>query len=145
MNQKSMLRRAGFTLVELILVITILGIMAGVVAVNVRGTSKKAKINAAKTQIKTFETAMSSFDIHMGRYPTSDEGLKALVENPDNSEDWAGPYLQSKEVPKDPWKNDYVFNPEGTRGLDYDIYSTGPDGQDGTEDDIGNWSESSAK
>ncbi|MBE7560703.1 type II secretion system major pseudopilin GspG [bacterium] len=141
MRRTSMTRRAGFTLVELILVVTILGIMAGVVALNVRGSGQKARVNAAKTQIKTFETALETFDIHMGRYPTADEGLKALVENLDGSPDWAGPYLRSREVPKDPWKRDYIYNPDGTRGIDFDVYSVGPDGQDGTEDDIGNWTE----
>lgn len=139
MKKRIRMGRAGFTLVELILVITIIGIMASVVAINVRGSTLRAKKNAAKAQIKTFETALSTFDIHMGRYPTSDEGLRALIENPDGGDEWGGPYLRSRDVPKDPWNNDYIYNPDGSRGIDFDVFSVGPDGQEGTEDDIGNW------
>ena len=139
MTMHRILRRAGFTLVELILVITILGILAGVVAVNVKGSTQRAKANATRTQISNFESALETFEIHMGRYPSADEGLQALVENPDGSADWTGPYVKSKTVPKDSWKNDFFYDPDGDRGLYYDLYSAGPDSQEGTEDDIGNW------
>jgi len=140
MNRRRIVRAAGFTLVELILVITILGILAGVVAVNVKGTTGRAKERATRTQITNLESAMETFEINMGRYPTTDEGLKALVENPDGSPDWTGPYVKSKTVPKDSWNHDFVYNPDGERGLYYDLYSLGPDNQEGTDDDIGNWS-----
>ena len=142
MLRRSIIRRSGFTLVELILVITILGILAGVVTVNIVGTGKKARIKAAKTEIRTIEAAIEMFEIHVGRLPTEDEGLEALINNPDDNPEWSGPYLKRKHAPKDPWKQDYVYDPAGDRGgMNYDLFSPGPDGQTDTEDDIGNWDE----
>jgi general secretion pathway protein G len=141
MLRRRIIRRAGFTLVELILVITILGILAGVVTVNIVGSGEKARKNAAKTEIRTIEAAIEMFEIHMGRLPTEDEGLEALVVNPDDNPEWSGPYLKRKQAPRDPWKQDYIYDPEGDRGMNYDLYSPGSDGQADTDDDIGNWEE----
>ncbi|MBE7560702.1 type II secretion system major pseudopilin GspG [bacterium] len=130
---------AGFTLVELILVVAILGILTSVVAINYTDGAGRAKRHAAQTQIRNLEVALSAFNVHMGRYPSSEEGLAALVDNLDGSQDWAGPYLMSRQVPVDPWRHAYVYDPQGQRGVAYDLFSPGPDGQEGTDDDIGNW------
>ncbi len=139
MNRLHRHRRSAFTLVELILVITILGILASVVAANYAHSTDRARIRAAETQIKALQAALGTFDVHVGRFPTSDEGLQALVENPDGNQDWAGPYLMSRAIPEDPWHHAYVYDPAGVRGVGYDLFSPGPDGSAGTEDDIGNW------
>ena len=84
------------------------------------------------------EMGMESFHVDVGRYPTAAEGLAALLRNPGIA-NWRGPYIIAHTVPKDEWGRDFLYNPNGKRGLYYDLYSAGPDGQEGTEDDIGNW------
>jgi len=129
----------GFSLIELMVVLIILGLIVGIVVPNVWKRLAQGRKVAAKTQIQQLEAAIMSFTTDMGRFPTTEEGLKALVENPDGSELWAGPYLSKRKVPKDPWKRDYVYVYPGTHGNEFDLYSKGPDGQEGTEDDITNW------
>ena len=130
--------RRGFTLLELLLVLVILGVLAALVVPRFVGVSEKSRISAANTEISQFELALDRFEIDTGRFPTSDEGLDALVNAPSNANEWAGPYLKGKGL-EDPWGNAYVYRRPGENsGGEYDIYSLGPDGKEGT-DDIGNW------
>jgi general secretion pathway protein G len=104
--------------------------------------SEQARITAAKTQISQFEVALDTFQIDVGRFPTTAEGLRALVEKPaSNSEGWLEPYLK-RDIPEDPWANEYLYRYPGQYNQDgYDLSSIGPDGKQGGDDDIVNWSE----
>jgi len=146
------LRRAGFTLMEMLVVLAILVLLVAMVAPRVLGTQKKADINAAKAQIGMFKAALERYALDMKDFPTTEQGLTALVEEPTDTEDavdstgssssgWDGSYLTSADLPKDPWGNDYQYEYPPTRGKgDYpDIWSFGPDGEDDTEDDICSW------
>lgn len=130
----------GFTLIELMVVVLILGLLAGVVGPRLFGNVGKAKQKAAKTQIEIFGTALDSFRLDIGRYPTSAEGLAVLRTKPSDGEGWNGPYL-TKEVPLDPWNQAYHYICPGTNG-DYDLYSFGADkteGGEGENADIMSW------
>lgn len=131
--------RKAFTLVELLLVVTIIGILAGAVLVNFRGQTDRAKESRARNDIQTLETALNMHEIDVGDYPSSDQGLQALSSD-SGAAGWNGPYLR-KSITRDPWGNEYVYQYPGSKGIYYDLYSVGKDGQDGTEDDIGNWSD----
>ena len=133
---------SGFTLIELMLVMVILAVMAAIVLPKFTGRSQQAKITAAKTQIAQMEVALDAFEIDISRYPTTAEGLRALVERPaSDATEWQQPYLK-RDVPKDPWGNEYVYRYPGQYNENgYDLYSTGPDRKLGGDDDITNWSE----
>jgi general secretion pathway protein G len=134
--------RGGFTLIELLLVLVILAVLAGVVLTNFSGKSDDARKAAAKTDISNAGTAIDAFDIDMGRRPTSEEGLAALVDAPQGDTKWHGPYLK-KALTTDPWGTPYQYANPGSRGkVGYDIWSYGPDKTDGTADDITSWDES---
>ena len=132
-------RAAGFTLIELLLVLVILAVLAAVVVPKFTGRSEQAREAAAKADIASLELALDQFEVDAGRFPSSDEGLAALVRQPSNVRTWNGPYIK-RGPPNDPWNNPYVYrypgqnNPKG-----YDLYSAGPDGSDGGDDDITNW------
>lgn len=136
--------RRGFTIIELVLVIAILGLISGVVIANLGGIFGGTQEDAAELMVSTtFKTPLLKYRIDMGGYPTTAEGLKALIEAPSQRTHlWKGPY--SDEVPVDPWQTPFKYvypgikNPSG-----YDLYSAGPDRQFDTADDIGNWKESS--
>jgi general secretion pathway protein G len=134
--------RTGFTLIELLLVLVILASLAGIVLPKLTGRSEQAKITATRTQISQFEVALDAFEIDVGRYPTTVEGLRALVEKPtSDSEGWQQPYLR-RGIPRDPWGNDYVYRFPGQYNQDgFDLSSYGPDRKLGGDDDITNWSE----
>jgi general secretion pathway protein G len=127
----------GFSLIELIVVLVILGLLAAIVAPKVAGNLGKGKTKIAKIQISEFEGALEAFMFDMGRYPTTAEGLDALVHNPTSTDAWAGPYLK-KTLPMDPWGKQYQYRCPGQNG-DYDILSVGPDGTEGNEDDVCSW------
>ena len=138
--------RAGFTLMELLLVMAILVILLGLVAPRFLGTQKKANIGAAKSQIGLLKGPLENYALDMNGYPTTEEGLVSLIELPSESEredQWSGPYLDETSVPTDPWGNEYQYEyPPSRNQIDRpDIWSFGPDGEDGTDDDIGNWSD----
>jgi len=133
-------KQRGFTLIELLIVMVILGLLAALVAPRLINKIGKSKVKAAKTQIEMFSTALDAFKLDVGRYPTTQEGLKALIENP-GVEGWDGPYLKKKKIPKDPWGHDYIYKCPGEHG-DYDIISYGADGKPGGEGenkDIVSW------
>ena len=131
---------SGFTLVELLLVLVILGILAGIVLPKFSGTSQRSRVVAAQTQISAFKTALDAFDVDMGCYPKGKNSLLDLMQRPRDAQNWHGPYLQGDIIPKDPWGFDYSYECPGRHNPDsYDILSVGPDGRAGTEDDICNW------
>ena len=133
-------RDRGFTFLELLVVITILGIIAAIVAPRFIGRVGPARLKAAKAQIGMFETALDTFKLDTGRYPTTEEGLKALREKPSGVENWQGPYLP-KELPADPWGRPYVYKCPGDHE-EYDILSHGLDGVeggDGENQDVTSW------
>jgi len=133
-------RRGGFTLIELLLVLVILAVLAVVVVPKFTGRSQQAKETAARVDISNMEVAIDAFEVDCSRYPTSEEGIKALVQQPPGLIEWKGPYLK-RGVPADPWHNPYVYRFPGQHNSSgYDLYSLGPDGQEGGGDDIDNWS-----
>ncbi len=128
--------RTGFTLIEMLLVLAILATLIAIVAPHLAGRSEQAKFTAAQTQIAAFESAIDAFEVDNGRYP---RGLDELIELPSDTPNWRGPYLK-KAAPLDPWGNPYVYECPGRRNtMGYDLYSVGPDGRAGGDDDIGNW------
>jgi general secretion pathway protein G len=131
----------GFTLVEILVVITIIGLIMGLVGPRVLNYLSDAKAKAARIQIASFSSALDLYFLDTGRYPTSSEGLGALVQRPGNTMAWNGPYLKGNVVPTDPWGNAYVYRLPGQHGT-YDIVSYGADGQEGgtgTATDITSW------
>lgn len=131
-------RRAAFTLIELLVVIIILAILAAVVIPRVISRTEDARFAKATADISTIDGVLEHYKLDTGEYPTTDQGLQALVTNVANNERWNGPYIKN-QIPIDPWGNPYMYRMPGEMGLDYDIYSAGPDKQPGTQDDIGNW------
>lgn len=133
-------RRAqrGFTLIELLVVIVILAILAVVVIPRVTGRIEDARVASATTTVSTLDQHLEAYKVDTGSYPSSDQGLQALVSNVGNEAKWNGPYIKNG-MPNDPWGHPYNYRYPGEHGVDYDIYSSGPDGQAGTNDDIGNW------
>ena len=135
----------GFTLIEVILVMVIITILASVVVPKFTSRSKDARISAANADIANLEVALDAFEVDTGRYPTSDEGLYALVEPPTNIINWKGPYIK-RGVPNDPWGTPYDFEAPGRNNTyGYDLFSYGPDLREGGDDDIDNWSISSVR
>jgi general secretion pathway protein G len=124
----------GFTLIELLVVLVILGLLAGLVGPRVLNYLGGAKSDTARLQIEELGAGLDLFYLEVGRYPTSDEGLVALVEEPTDVTNWNGPYLKKKTIPKDPWGNDYLYQSPGDNGP-YDLYSYGMDGAEGGEGD----------
>ncbi len=135
-------REFGFSLLELIVVLMILGLLAGVIGPRVIGEGSKGKVKIARIQIEELAPAVEAFRLEVGRYPTTSEGLRALVENTGTA-GWDGPYLRKKIVPKDPWKREYQYLSPGQHG-DYDIWTYGADGVEGGEGedaDVTSWGE----
>ena len=128
----------GFTLVEMMLVVTIIGILAALVIPKIAGKGEQARVTAAQTDIKAgIKTALDSYEVDNGFYPKS---LQDLVQQPSNARNWKGPYFDPPQLPVDPWGNPYVYYYPGKHNASsYDLLSVGPDGKEGTDDDIGNW------
>jgi general secretion pathway protein G len=130
----------GFTLIEILVVIIIIGLLAALVGPRLFGKVGTAKQKAAKAQIELFGTALDTFRLDLGRYPTTEEGLKILREKPSGLDKWQGPYL-TKEIPLDPWGKPYIYKCPGEHG-DYDLISYGLDeveGGEGENQDIVSW------
>jgi len=134
LRQRTAERRArgdsGFTLVELLVVLAILGLLVAVATPQVLKYLGKAKNDTAQIEMKSLSTALDLFMIDVGRYPTQDEGLQVLVSNPTNLNAWRGPYLKGNAVPLDPWGRPYQYRIPGQRG-EYDLFTTGPETADG--------------
>lgn len=136
--------RSAFTILELLLVLVILAVLAGIVGSRFTGQSQSAKIKAATVQKGVFHQSLSRFEIDMGRYPTSSEGLRVLFERPgdDQKKAWQGPYMDGGVVPNDQWGNAWNYRYPGQRLPEgFDLWSNGPDGREGGGDDIANWTE----
>lgn len=129
--------QAGFTLVEILVVITIIGLIMGLIGPRVLGYLSDSKAKAARIQIQGFASALDLYYLDNGRYPTASEGLGALAQKPDSAVAWNGPYLNGSIVPKDPWGHPYVYSFPGQHGA-YDIASLGPKGQEGDSEPGGN-------
>jgi len=126
----SRVSEAGFTLVEMLVVITIIGLIMGLIGPRVLNYLSESKVKAAKIQIQSFAGALDLFYLEAGRFPTTAEGLGALVHRTPGVATWNGPYLKGGNVPNDPWNNPYVYRAPGEHGP-YDIISYGSDGQEG--------------
>ncbi len=140
MKQRSENREKGFSLIELLIVMVIIGMLAGLVGPKMFGKVGKSKQKSAKAQISLFETALDMYRLDVGKYPTSDVGLEGLRVKPDDANKWDGPYLP-KDVPPDPWGTAYNYESPSEHG-DYEIVSYGADGADGGEEedmDIVSW------
>lgn len=144
-EKKTRCYNAGFTLIELLVVLLILGLLATIVMPRLFGRAEEAKVTAAKVQIRVLEDALHQYEVDNGAYPTTEQGLDALVKAPSNATHWReGGYLEKAAVPKDPWGNAYVYLCPGTHG-DYDLVSYGADGAPGGEGkakDVTSWEES---
>lgn len=124
----------AFTLIELLLVLVILAILAAVVVPKFTGRTEQARQSAAKADISNLKVALSTFETDNGRFPSSEEGLRALAEKPGDLPNWKHPYIE--KVPTDPWGHDYVYRCPGSGNKDFDLFSMGPDGHEGGGDDI---------
>jgi general secretion pathway protein G len=122
-------RSHGFTLLELLVVVAIIGLLAGYVAPRYFGQVGKSEVSAAKAQLDALEKSLDQYRLDTGHYPSNELGLNALVQKPPNEPKWSGPYLR-KAVPTDPWGKPYIYKIPGEKG-DYDLLSYGKDGQPG--------------
>jgi general secretion pathway protein G len=122
--------RAGFTLVEMLVVLAIIGMIVGLVGPRVLNYLSEAKVKTAQIQMENISSALDLFYLDAGRYPTTEEGLAALVRAPSGLPSWNGPYLKSATPPRDPWGHDYLYRSPGQNGP-FDVGSLGPDGKEG--------------
>lgn len=139
-NKKNRKKEHGFTLIEMLIVMVILGLLAALVGPRMFGKVGKSKQKAAKAQISLFETALDTYRLDVGKYPTTEMGLQALRDQPEDVERWDGPYLP-KEIPVDPWGHAYEYRCPGDHG-EFDILSFGSDGSpggEGEDEDIVSW------
>jgi general secretion pathway protein G len=131
----------GMTLIEILVVLTLIGIVMGIVGGNYLGQGEKAKARAAKIEIEQIGQTLDYYKLDIGRYPTTQEGLQALLTAPTGVPNWNGPYWKKTTLPKDPWTNEYKYASPGQHGA-YDLWSYGADGKEGgegTNKDITSW------
>jgi len=127
--------RRAFTLVEMLLVITIIGILAAMVVPKMMGRTEQAREAAAQNDLAAVRTALDAYEVDNGRYPAGNNGLQALIQMPRDAQHWHGPYLE--KLPMDPWGSVYNYQFPGKRNpAGYDLYSSGPDGKAGNDDDV---------
>ena len=129
-NHKTQQR--GFTLMELLAVIVIIGVLAATIGSRFLGQTETAKAGAARTEMGQMVQSLDLFKLEIGRYPTAQEGLEALIKNPGNVQNWNGPYLRKDNI-KDPWNNDYKYTTPGPNNTPFELKSLGADGKDGGE------------
>jgi general secretion pathway protein G len=149
MNRYSSLRRAsvaagrsGFTLIEVLLVLVILVVLAAIAVPMYQGIGERAKLNAAQTQVGLFKSAIDNYQMTVSQLPTTLDDLVTRPGDAKASKRWAGPYIEVNKELIDPWDNPYQYTAKGTKNQGgFDVWSLGPDGQNGTDDDIGNWPE----
>jgi general secretion pathway protein G len=133
---KTLPGKGGFTLIELMVVVIIIAALAGMVLPRILPASDEAKSNISKGDIANISVALKMYRLHNDTYPSTDEGLAALRTKPASASNWRGPYLE--RAPRDPWKREYKYQYPGSHGMDFDLYSQGPDVQR-SDDDIANW------
>ena len=141
-TRRSCFRRTlerGFTLVEMLVVISIIALIMALVGPRVLNFLGESKVKAAKIQIASLESALDLYALDTGQYPSSSDGLDALMHRPGGVTSWSGPYLKGNEVPNDPWGKPYIYRSPGEHGP-YDIVSYGPKGQEGGTAEINSWS-----
>ncbi len=143
MKEISFLTKKGFTLIEILLVVVIIGLISAMVIPNIAGRGESARVAVAKADIDAnLSSALDMYELDAGRYPTSEQGLNALIAMPSLAplpSNWRGPYLKKKSIPQDPWGNTYVYVYPGEQNMHaYDLSSLGADGEK-SDDDIGNW------
>jgi general secretion pathway protein G len=119
---------AGFTLLELLVVLVIIGLISGLVGPQVMKLLGKAKSDVAKVQMDNITSSLNLFNLDVGRYPTNNEGLSALIKKPNDMSQWSGPYLTNDMIPNDPWNRPYMYIQPGTNGKPYQLKSLGADG-----------------
>lgn len=133
----------GFTLIELLIVLAIIGMLAALIGPRLISSLSKSQTKTTRSQMELLSTALDSFRLDNGRYPTQQEGLTALINKPDGLVNWSGPYLRKNLIPKDAWGFDFHYTIPATKGgLDFDLYSLGADNKEGGEaenTDVGNW------
>jgi len=135
-------RARGMTLIEILVVLVLIGVVMGIVGTKFLGQGEKAKADATKIQINQIANSLDLFKLEVGRYPTTSEGLQALIAAPSGVPNWNGPYWREAQVPKDPWGHEYKYASPGTHGTAYDVMSYGADGVEGGEGpnkDITSW------
>lgn len=138
-------KQDAFTMIEIMLVVIIIGILAAMVIPNIAGRGKQARVAAARADIEAnITTALDLYELDNGQYPTTEQGLMALIQQPSSSpvpEDWNGPYLKKRRVPLDPWGKEYAYLSPGTHNKEeFDLFSYGADGVE-SQDDIVNWND----
>jgi len=142
MNKRRLPNQAGVTLIEMLVVVTIIALFAALVAPRMLQKSDTARVTAARAQINSFMTALGAYKLDTGLYPTTEQGLQALRQKPEGVNQWQGPYLP-QEIPSDPWGNEYLYRfPSENGGYEPEIICYGADGQPGGEDiyaDIVSW------
>ena len=134
-------KQTGFTLLELLVVLGIIAMLAGLVGPQVMKHMGESKVKAAKVQIEDLAQTLDMYKLDVGSYPTSEQGLNALIENPGDIQRWNGPYLRKSKVPLDPWNKEYAYASPGEHGK-FDIRSLGADGKEGGEgedQDLNSW------
>lgn len=140
-QRRSALPVRGFTLIEVLVVIAIIGLLAGLVGPQVVKHFGEAKSKSARLQVEQLSAALDLYRLDIGRYPSTNEGLEALIRAPTDARSWNGPYLRKKKIPVDPWSNPYHYQAPGEHGS-FDLYSLGADGKDGGDGDdadVVNW------
>lgn len=141
MKQHKHSQQRGFTLLELLVVLGIIAMLAGLVGPQVMKHMAEAKVKAAKVQVEDLAQTLDMYKLDVGSYPSSDQGLNALIESPEGAQRWNGPYLRKSKVPLDPWNNEYKYQSPGEHGK-FDLYSLGADGKEGGEgedQDLTSW------
>ena len=145
MVSKKVHGRGGFTFIEIMFVVVIIGILASIVAVNTGNQTIKARVMTTRANMSSIKSALQMYEMNVGQYPTTEQGLAALIRCPQGVDEnlWGNScYLQDGVIPRDGWKREFVYIQPGEHISDYDLYSKGPDGEEHTEDDIHNWPDS---